>query len=149
MDAVMSFDRARFRSDTFKWGEPKSHARAVGRVFDFISENRRAVYPDPFDLLAPFRVWFPPQYVQEKAIKWDRYEYDLGCVTGYLQEPILIVEIGGPGDDSRHQPGNTAQLIKDGIAREYIERYHPKCRFVRINKDDCAYSEELRKRLFL
>jgi len=142
----MSFNRSQTRSGTFKKGEPDTHKKAVHHIADFLGLNWDRIFLSLPAVYAPYNVVFTNRYVEENKLQYRVHSYDLGCSVG--NAPIMIVEVGDIGDDSKHNPSHKQQLINDGIAKKFIETYYPYCRFYRINKDDSMIDQHLRKLFF-
>src|SRR5580765_1724958 len=146
------FNRASRRSETFRRGSPDSHEDAVQFICDFIGRNMYDIFDHLVSVHAPLNLTFADKFRKEnKGLmkKYPAHSYDLGCM-GYNKKytPMLIVEVGDIGDDSKHNLGHKDQLINDGIAKKFIEEYYPDCKFIRINKDDAMIETELIKRLW-
>jgi hypothetical protein len=138
--------REQFRSNTQRKGEPQSHKDSAQSVTDIIHET------DDFQVLQRHPVLFLDGY---------GHEYDL--LVFYVKKlnpdddsddsiqfyKALFVEIGDIGDDSRHNPGHKSQLINDGIAKAHVEKYYPKARYLKINKDDAFIKSEVLRLLRL
>lgn len=125
--------RERNRSATFRNGEPPSHVKAANNVCIAVEKiplffcSQREVIPFP-----------------------DGYEHEFDIVIRHMQKGIThFVEIGYFGDDSRHQPGNKSQMIKDGIAFDHVMTEYPQAKYIRLNKDDTYFEKYVRKMLGL
>ena len=142
----MSFNRSQTRSGTFKRGEPDSHKKAVLFIADFLGKYWDRIFLTLPAIHAPYHVKFTQEYIKDNKLQYDKHDYDLAALLG--SAPIMIVEVGDIGDDSKHNPHSKQQLINDGIAKKYIEEYYPYCRFYRINKDDAMIEKHLIKLFF-
>jgi hypothetical protein len=138
--------REQFRSNTQRKGEPQSHKDSAQSVTDIIHET------DDFQVLQRHPIIFLDGYIHEfdlvvfyvKKLKPDDDSDD--SLEFYK---ALFVEIGDIGDDSRHNPGHKSQLINDGIAKAHVEKYYPKARYLKINKDDAFIKSHVLKLLRL
>ena len=145
---MVSFNRSARRSETIRKGSPDSHEDPVKYICDFIGRNMYQIFDQLVEVHAPFKTTWPVKFlIKEKWKKYPGHDYDIGCTVG-RKTPVLIIEVGDVGDDSKHNLGHKEQLINDGIAKKYIEEYYPDCKFVRINKGDALIEHELKKRLW-
>lgn len=145
----MSFNRAARRSETRKAGEPLSHKNAVTFICDFIGRNMYQIFDQLVAVHAPLKLRFTPKFIADnKGLekKYPGHAYDIGCTVNRL--PVLVIEVGDIGDDTKHNLGHEDQLINDGIAKKFIEENYPDCKFIRINKDDSLLVHELKKLLW-
>jgi hypothetical protein len=115
--------REKYRSETFRKGEPDSHKIAANNVCNIVEK---------------IPLFF---CVQREVIAFpDGYEHEFDIIIRHFEKGIThFAEIGYFGDDSRHQPGNKTQMIKDGIAFDHVSKEYPNARYVRINKNDTYY----------
>lgn len=145
-----AFDRVQRRSEAFRPGPPDDHEAAVKFVGAFLIYQWFRVFPDyetPPTIHAPLNVVFEEDWAIENKVPYRLHSYDVGARGEYA--PILIVEIGDIGDNTKHNPGHPSQLINDGIAKRYVEERIPGCRFYRINKDDAMDEHHLAKILWV
>jgi hypothetical protein len=130
--------REKFRSDTIRKGEPQSHKDSCNEVERYCKSKGYQVCRD----------WAVPV----KNEKDYYHEYDLAVFRTedfYKddKEPVMIIEVGDIGDDSKHNPGHKQQVINDGIAQAFITRKYKKVQFFRLNKEDIFYESWLGVRL--
>lgn len=90
----------------------------------------------------PFPQHFPMDFVAVNKLRYYYWEYDLAAWQYYgVGDPDFVIEIDG----EKHS--KTEAKIKDGIAQKWINQKFPKCKFVRIKREDALYNTWLRKKL--
>src|SRR5215510_6200395 len=139
----------KYRSQTLRKGEPEDHQKAVKFVSDFLGRYWDKIFHSLPSIYAPYGLSFPDRFVLANKLKYFVHAYDIGCTLyGIRNNPIMIVEIGALGDNSKHNPAHKQQLINDGIAEKYIKENYPFCKFYRLNKDDSLIESFLVKTFF-
>lgn len=133
--------REKYRSETKRKGEPDSHHNAVVNIIWFLSSYWDKIFKEYPRIDAPYHVVFPEPWRHENNLDYAIHQYDIGVLVG--NKLLMIIEVGGVGDDSKHQLPHKKQLINDGIAKRYIEEFYPSCLFYRINKEDAMIEDHL------
>jgi len=137
-----------FASQGFKKGEPPSHQQSVAFVKNFCCVWMDKIVPGAdmmlIELHLPWRVVFPYDFRAKHKLKYNKHDYDIGFSSRY--NPILVIEIGAIGDDTRHS--KIQQRINDGVAFDYLDEYYPHCRKYRFHKYDAMDENWLKKELF-
>ena len=131
----------RFRSETFRKGEPQSHIDSAQIVCNFIDELNPPYFTNQREDFE-----FPDGFKHQFDIivrKTNDDNPEASVITHF-------VEIGDVGDDSKHQLPHKSQLINDGVAKSHVEIYYRSAKYLKINKGDSFYRMfVLRKKLKL
>jgi hypothetical protein len=130
--------RIQRKSEGFRYGTPNDHELGVQTVDEYLQERH-------YQTEIPFNQYYSDRYQRENPGCPEGWSYDLAAwKSGHIldeNKPDLIVEVDGKKHDK------ILGRIKDGVAKKWIEETFPKCKFVRIRKEDCQYANWLRKKL--
>ena len=133
--------RHKYKSETFKHGEPSNHALACRMVKAWYRS-----YVTGCIVEKDWPVYFNKTFMDKEKLDYPYHEYDLaffeyvdGGPGGSYSKLHTVVEIDG----ERHQ----SKLVKinDGIAQKYIQETYKYAKFIRLNKLDCLVGDVLER----
>ena len=145
----MSFNRSQFKSYTFRYGEPSDHQLAAEQVADFF---RGAYYGNgmsKYNVVENWKQDFSIPFINKHKLEYTFHKYDIAVFYNHIDYiPKVVIEIGQVCDvrvkfrdkwllckKSRHS--KKAQIIKDQIAKDWIDTTYPNAKFYRPEKSDC------------
>ena len=139
----------KYQSDSTKKGEPEDHKKAVAFIAEWL--DIKGLETDK-----EYCFFFPDEFMKEKGILYSFHQPDLTVLRGKII--LAVIELDGVTDytvtvkgerlkGKRTRHSTKPQKIRDGIFADYLERYYPHCKLVRIEKADAFNVEWLDKKL--
>jgi hypothetical protein len=130
--------RVQRKSEGYRYGEPDDHELGVQAVAEYLTYKH-------YQVKMPFNQHYSERFRKENIGCPEGWSYDLAAwESGHIvdeDQPDIVAEVDGKKHDK------ILHRIQDGIAKKWIEETHPKCKFVRVRKEDCEYSTWLHKRI--
>lgn len=143
----MSFNRSQFKSSTFRYGEPTDHEMAGEQVECFFLSIIAVGDVSKYEVKVNWKQEFPAWFINKHKLEYTFHKYDVAVFDRHSQL-VCVIEIGQVCDvrvrfrdkwllckKSRHS--KKSQIIKDQIAKDWIDVNYPNVPLFRPEKSDC------------